>query len=72
VLSSNDVWDKAGAQARDLILEQELALLKALQLQAILPRIDSEPIDHVIEVVMFDLKRLKAQLNLRLLFFGQR
>src|SRR6185295_18599499 len=70
--SRDDVWDESGAQARDLVLQQELALLQTLELQAILPRIEREAVDHVVQVVMLDLERLEPQLDLRALFFGQR
>ena len=50
---------------------QELAFLEALQLQAILPRIERQAVDHVVQVVMLDLERLEPQLDLRALFFGQ-
>ena len=65
------VIDEARPQALDLVLEDELALLEALQLQLVLPGVGVEPVDHIVEVMMLDLEAMKAAADLRLLLFGQ-
>src|SRR5262245_35297532 len=69
--SRDDVGDEAGAQALDLVLQDELALLQALQLQAILHRVAGQAADHVVEIVVLDFQRRKALTNLGFFLFGQ-
>ncbi len=69
--SSDDVGNQPGAQLGDLVLEQELALLQALQLQAVLARVDGQPVDDVVKIVVLDLERLQTLPDLRLLLFRQ-
>src|SRR4051794_16883527 len=71
VQSGDGVWDQARAQALDLVFENQLALLQALQLQAVERGVGRNAIDHVIEVVVLDLEAVKAAPDLRLLLFGQ-
>ena len=68
----DDVGNQARAQALDLVLEEQLALLQALQLQPILPRLDHQAADHVVEVMVLDLQRLQALANLGFFLFGGR
>src|ERR1700687_1961493 len=49
-----EVGNEFGLEPRDLVLEQELAALQSLQLQLIDPHIELQPLDHVVEVTMFD------------------
>ena len=71
VQSGDDVGDQARAQALDLVLENELALLQALQLESVLQRVGGEPFDDIVEVVVLDLEAMKAASYLSLLLFGQ-
>src|SRR5262249_27226435 len=61
-----------GAQLLDLILEHQLALLQAAQLQLILRRIGGEPRDDVVEVVVLHFELVQMEPHLHLLFVGQR
>src|SRR5688572_22512677 len=69
--SGDDVGDQARAQALDLVLEQQLALLQALQLQPVLARLDHQAADHVVEVMVLDLQRLQALADLGFFLFGR-
>src|SRR5688572_23750656 len=71
-LSGDDVGDQARAQALDLVFEHELALLQPLQLELVLHRIDDEPVDDVVEIVVLDLERVQTLANLGFFLFGQR
>src|SRR5262245_50042527 len=70
--SRDDVWNQARAKALDLIFKEKLALFQALQLQAVLRRVAAEAPDHVVEIVVLDLKRLKALADFRLFLFRKR
>src|SRR5579862_9166998 len=48
------VGNELTLQARDLVLEHQLALLEAPQLQLIDVNVEREPRDHLIEVAMLD------------------
>src|SRR5258706_6653595 len=69
--SSDDVGDQPCAQLLDLVLEDELALLEAAQLQLLLSRVAGEPADHGVEVVVLDLELLETDADLHLLLVGQ-
>jgi len=70
--SRDDVGYEAGAQALDLVLEEELALLQAPQLELVLGQVGGEPADHVIEIVVLDFESLQALADLRFFLFGKR
>src|ERR1700720_1597884 len=52
--SGVEIRDQLALQARDLILEHELALLQALHLQLIHVQIERQTGDDLIEITMFD------------------
>ena len=70
--SSQDVGNQAIPQAGNRVLEEELALLEPPQLQLVLGGAVREPRDDVVEVVVLDLERQDARLDLDPFLVGQR
>src|SRR5687768_7632101 len=68
----DDVGNQPRAQALDLVLEQELALLEAAQLELVLRGVAHQAADDIVEIVVFDLERLEALTDLSLFLFGRR
>src|ERR1700730_1641756 len=54
--SSDDVWQELALDLRDLILEQQLSLFEALQLELVEWSALGEPRDHLVEVAMLGLQ----------------
>src|SRR5256884_6929482 len=52
--SGIEIRDQLTLESRDLILEHELALLQALQLQLVDVQIERQPRDDLVEITMLD------------------
>src|SRR5258708_23759657 len=52
--SSVQVWDQLTFEPRDLVLEQQLALLEAFELQLVHMNVERQARDHLIEITMLD------------------
>src|SRR5690242_9973954 len=67
-----NVWNQQYGEPRDRILEDQLALLEAPQLQLVLLGMFRQAGDHVVEVLVLDLQRRDARFDLLPFLFGQR
>src|SRR5690606_25034655 len=65
--SRDDVGNELRPQPGDLVLEDELALLEAAQLQLVLRRIARQARDDVVEVVVLELELVQAHADSLLL-----
>src|SRR3970040_2519918 len=70
--SSWNVGHQEDLEPGDRVLEDELALLEAPQLQLVLGGMLGQPCDHVVEILVLDLQRRYPALDLHPLLIGQR
>src|SRR3990172_7802271 len=70
--SSGNVRHQEDLEPGDRILEDELALLEAPQLQLVLAGMLRQPGDHVVEILVLDLQRRYPALDLHPLLVGKR
>jgi hypothetical protein len=65
---SNDVWQQLAFQLRNLILDLQLLLFEALELQQIRHGALRERADRVVKIAVFALKLLQPSAQLILIF----
>ena len=61
--SGDDIGNQLAFQLEDLVLEPELALLQALQLELVEGRLLEQAVDHLVEVAMLALQRFQLGLD---------
>src|SRR4029453_19408865 len=63
LVSGDDIGNQLAFQLEDLVLEAELALLQALQLELVERRLLEQAVDHLVEVAVLALQGRKLGLD---------